>query len=282
MKRILCLLTAVIYVVMLCGCSTTYQAKMSPVETTAAVTPKETTAEPAVQQSAAPSPSETPGDWAANYTAFLEDNYDVITALWPEGLTGVGFIDLDLDGTPEMVLFDMGASATLGVQLFDYVDGKVWCVSSVQPDAAGAFGAEHMSALSVCASYFESFRLMRGNDGKPYFYVTSANGTIDSSWEEIIRFSSQDGFLTLQSVCYRDSLCNTETGLVIAETYEVGGTESTEEQYNKALSAEKAAKDLGYEAKGVFLWNDMSRYDTTCNGLLAMARDAAAAYTPIE
>ena len=97
--------------------------------------------------------------WAESYFTFLDDNFDILSALWPGGLTGVGFIDLDLDGTPEMLLFDQGASATLGVQLFDVSDGRVYCVSSVQESASGAFGGEHFSRVSVCASFFESFRL---------------------------------------------------------------------------------------------------------------------------
>ena len=38
---------------------------------------------------------------------------------------------------------------------------------------------------------------------------------------------------------------------------------------------------MDYDAAGVFLWSDMNRYDTTYDGFMAMARDAAEAYVPI-
>lgn len=284
MKRLGGLMAALLSLALLCAC-----ASKTPQETPAATPEFNTTEEQptapvtAVPTSESPIPTEAPGGWANLYTAFLDDNYDIISALWPEGLTGVGFIDLDLDGMPEMVLFDMGASATLGVQLFDCVDGQVVCVSSVHPDAAGAFGGGHMSPLSICTSYFESFRLVQDEDGTTCFSVVSANGSLESSWEEVIRFGcDENGYLTLWSVCYRDCLYDVETDQLVAETFEVGGVGCSEEEYTAARAASDAAHDLGYEAAGVFLWSDMTRYDITYDGLVAMACDAAEAYRTPE
>ena len=79
--------------------------------------------------------------WQDSYLAFLDDCYDIFAALWPDGISGLGFIDLDLDGTPELVVFDQGASATMGVHLFDLSGDWVYCVSSELDSAAGAFTA---------------------------------------------------------------------------------------------------------------------------------------------
>lgn len=219
--------------------------------------------------------------WADRYIDFIDDNYDVFAALWPEGLTGVGFIDLDLDGTPEMVVFDLGASATMGVQMFDIVEDHVQCVSSVLEDAAGAFGDEYFSKISVCASYFESFRLSN-TDGGYCFWVNSANGTLESSWDEIIRFDCVDGVLTPVSICSRYLESDVESGLVVTERYSVADEDSDAAGYAKAAAKYTEAEDAGYDAVGVFLWNNMSRYDTTYDGLMAMARDAAEQYAPPE
>ena len=218
--------------------------------------------------------------WAESYLAFIDNNYDIIAALWPEGLTGVGFIDLDLDGTPEMVVFDLGASATLGAQLFDVVDGEVYCISSVLDTAAGAFGDDYFSRISVCASYFEAFRLSYVGDAYT-FWISSSNGTLESSWDEIIRFDSTDGILTPESVCGRYLESDAETGLIVAQHYTAAGEETDEKAYEEAAAAYFGAGDTGYDAKGVFLWNDMNRYDTTYDGFLAMARDAAESYLPV-
>lgn len=226
-------------------------------------------------------PAEAAEGWQESYLTFLSDNYDIFAALWPEGLAGVGFMDLDLDGTPEMLIFDLGASATMGVQLFDLVDGQVYCVSSVMDSASGAFDPKYFTTVSVCASYFESFRLLRGEDGCA-FWVESANGTLESAWSEIIRFESAEGVLTPVSVCSRYLESNPETGVIFREEYTVGDAASDEEGYALAAMPYTQGEDMGYEGSGLFLWNNMKHYDTTYEGFMAMAEDAATAYRPLE
>lgn len=253
------------------------------------------TPEPTPEPSAAPEPLPTeeprlPGlelyeptqeDWAGLYRQFIEDNFDVIAALWPDGVSGVGFIDLDLDGLPEMILFDMGASATLGAQLFDIVGGTVVCVSSVSEAAAAAFGGEYFSPLFVCASYFEDFRLYSDDSGS-YFRVKSANGALETCWEEQIRFGcGEDGALVLSSLCRLETHSDVEGGVISAEYCQVAGQDCERSVYDQVQADIAAARDLDYEAVGAFLWNDMERYDTSLEGLLVMAEDAAAAYVPL-
>jgi hypothetical protein len=280
MKRLWMCVLALCLSVLLCACQTGSDLSYTP---TPAPTP-EATQTPA--PTATPEPEafqlpETPEGWADSYLTFLDDNYDIFAALWPEGLTGVGFLDLDLDGTPEMVVFDLGASATLGVQLFDLVDGQVYCVSSVLDSAAGAFGSEHFSTISLCTSYFESFRLCRTETGY-CFWVSSANGTLESTWDEIIRFDCVEGVLTPVSVCGRYLASDVDTGLVVTERYTVDGQASNQTAYDQAAAVYTQAQDLGYEAQGVFLWNDMSAYDTTYDGLMAMAQAAVESYVPLD
>lgn len=289
MKRLANFIWAMVIAVSLCGCGTAQGAEAAPAPET--ITPEETAAP--VETAAADTPAPTaqphpavletgePEDgWAEAYLAFLDDNYDIFAALWPDGITGVGFIDLDLDGTPEMIVFDQGASATLGVQFFDFIGGQVYCVSSVQEGAAGAFDDTYFSPVSVCASFFESFRLSKTADGY-CFWVTSANGTMESSWDEIIRFDCVDGVLTPVSVCARFLESDPESGQVVAERYTVSGETSDAVGYQAAAAEYTDAADTSHEARGVFLWNDMARYDTTYDGLMTMAQDAVEAYVPI-
>jgi len=285
MRRIVMLLLAAILLLVLSACGGGREAvpgaeTASPTERIEQTRVPETpapTKPPSPMVLTLPEPAE---GWAEAYIGFIDDNYDIFAALWPEGLTGVGFIDLDLDGTPEMVVFDQGASATLGVQLFDLIDGQVYCVSSVLDTAAGAFGDDYFSRISVCASFFEAFRLSFTSEGYT-FWVSSSNGTLESSWDEIIRFDSTDGVLTPESVCGRFIESDAETGLVTTRHYTVGGEESDEAAYNEAAIIYQGGEDMDYDAAGVFLWSDMNRYDTTYDGFMAMARDAAEAYVPI-
>lgn len=285
MKRVMILLMAAALLLGLAACGGTALPTETAAETpgptethTATPAPTPVPTEPPVPMVLQLPP--LPEGWADIYLSFLEDNYDIFAALWPDGLTGVGFIDLDLDGMPEMVIFDQGASATLGVQLFDVVDGQVYCVSSALDSAAGAFGGEYFSLLSVCTSYFEAFRLSYTDEGYT-FWITSSNGTLESSWDEIIRFDSTDGILTPESVCGRYLESDAETGQIVSQHYTVAGEEADEQAYSEAAAVYLSAGDMGYDAKGVFLWNDMNRYDTTYDGFMAMARDAAEGYVPI-
>ncbi len=282
MKRFAALLLAA----MLCAlCACGGQASGSaatpvPVEEAAATPVPSATEPPAAEAESVTALPETAEGWQDAYLTFLSDNYDIFAALWPEGLSGVGFIDLDLDGTPEMLVFDLGASATLGVQLFDLVGGQVHCVSSGLDSAAGAFGEEYFTPLAICASYFDAFRLTETEEGY-VFWVQSANGTLESAWDEIIRFESRDGVLVPVSVCSRYLESNVETGEVIAENYTVAGGTADAEGYARAAEPYVSGTDGGYEAVGMFLWDNMKRYDTTYDGFMAMARDAATAYMPL-
>ncbi len=224
--------------------------------------------------------SQPAAGWQDAYLSFLDSHYDTFAYLWPDGMSGVGFIDLDLDGTPEMIVFDQGASATLGAQFFDLVNGQVYCVSSVLDAADGAFDGTYMSPVDVCASFFESFRLSRTADGW-CFWVDSANGTMETTWDEIVRFDCVGGVLTPASVCYRYLEFDPNSGLVVSEQYTAAGAPTDAFGYDTAAGGYMDAQDAGYDAAGVFLWNDMDRYGASHDGLMAMARDAAAAYRPI-
>ncbi|MCD8116488.1 MAG: hypothetical protein LUE21_05140 [Oscillospiraceae bacterium] len=295
MKRLIMILLAMAAALSLCACSgqnqeeagqtTAPPATAEPLATetaqvTASVSTEESAAS-AIPSSVEPlSIPEAVDGWQESYLAFLDDNYDIFAALWPEGMTGVGFVDLDLDGTPEMIVFDQGASATLGAQLFDLVDGQVACVSSTLDSASGAFGDEYFTTVSVCTSYFEAFRLSYTVDDGWCFWVDSANGTLESTWNEIIRFDCENGALTPVSVCTRYLESDEETGLVVVESYTVSGQEAQASDYDGAANIYLYGQDAGYEAAGVFLWSDNS-YDTTYDGLMAMARAAVDAYKPI-
>lgn len=288
MRRFFAVMLMLGIFVSLCACG----GAAEPVQSAPVPTPEPAAAAATPEPDAIPEESILPEEpeqtlpeaaegWQESYLTFLSDNYDIFAALWPEGLSGVGFIDLDLDGTPEMLVFDLGASATMGVQLFDLVDGQVYCISSVMDSATGAFDPTHFTTVSVCASYFESFRLIRSEEGLS-FWVESANGTLESTWSEIIRFDCADGVLVPVSVCSRYLESNPETGVVFREEYTVGGDASDEEGYALAAVPYTQGEDMGYEGSGLFLWNNMKHYDTTYDGFMAMAEDAATAYSPLN
>ncbi len=206
---------------------------------------------------------------------FIDENYDSLSAACFGGIAGVGFIDLDLDGCIEMLLFDAGASASMGVQFFDVFDDKVECVSANMSPMAEAFGGEHITDIVVNANYFDDFRLMESADkSQRFFQVVSFNGAADFSYHELIRFGSTNGVLTLNSLAYICEDFDIDSGEVLSAEYKLSGKACTSEEYYAALDLmAKEATDTGLEAKGVFMWEDPS-YAADKAGLLAMT-DAA-------
>lgn len=221
-------------------------------------------------------------DWAEAYTAFLEENHETLSQTCFGGVAGVGFIDLDLDNTPELVLFDSGASAYMGVQLFDLTDSGVVCVSASSVETGLAFGGGTLSPLYVNALFFDDFRLMESEDGTRWFQVLSRNGAEDFYYHELLRFSpGEGGCMVPESIWYKHMTVDPATGKETGGTYTVAGESVSAKGLAAAeKAAEKAGQDTGYTAAGAFLWTDKSfGYDR--DGFMAMVRAAVENYIPI-
>ena len=211
------------------------------------------------------------------FRSFIDENYDALSAACFGGIAGVGFIDLDLDGCIELLLFDAGASASMGVQFFDVIGGEVQCVSANMLPMAESFGKDHLTDTTVNANYFDDFRLMKDKaTGERFFQVVSFNGAADFSYRELIRFGRDGEALTLTPLSYIHEDYDIDTGEVTATEYKLSGLICSEEEYLAALAkTAEEETDTGLEAAGVFLW-ESSAYSADRAGLLAMT-DAALA-----
>lgn len=212
---------------------------------------------------------------AAVFRTFLSERYAELAGALYGGIAGVGFIDLDCDGGMEMLLFDAGASASMGVQIFDIIDGEVECISANIATVGERFGGDHFTETFVNANLFEDFRLMENKQtGESFFLVSSGNGARDSSYTELIRFSADGEVLTLTGVAYRYEEYDEDSGEIKSVSYKVGGREASKEEY-MALTGKiySEAEDTGLEAKGVFAW-ESDAYTEGLDGLLAMADKA--------
>ena len=209
------------------------------------------------------------------FLSFLSDNYNAFASVMYSGIAGIGFVDLDCDGGMEMIVFDAGASAAMGLQLFDIIDGKVECVSANLSDIGEQFGGEHFSKTSVNANYFDDFRLMANKQtGEKFFSITSGNGAVDFAYSELIRFGADGENLSLTSVCYKYEDFDENTGDVTDANYRVGEKVCEEAEYSGVKTAfEEENEDTQLEIKGVFAW-ESSSYTDGLDGLLAMAEKA--------
>ncbi|MGI6013983.1 MAG: hypothetical protein ACOX7K_06835 [Oscillospiraceae bacterium] len=220
-------------------------------------------------------------NWEEIYTNFLSENYDRLMDSCSVGIVGVGFIDLDMDGIPELLLFDSGSSAAMGVQFFDIVNGTVTCVSANVAGVGEAFGGDYLSNTVVNTNYFKNFRLMLNNEtGEQYFCIDSSNGAMDFYYRETIQFSAKNGVLSLSSLFYTKETFQEESTEVAETEYKINGETCTMETYQATVEAFYSTNtDTQYSANGVFTWD--GDYSNTRDGLLSMTADAAALYTPI-
>lgn len=261
-------------------------AATAPVAETEPVAPEPTEVpvtetEPPAEPVDTPKPTQEPVDWESVYLAFLETNFDRLNESFLGGVAGVGFIDLDLDDIPELLLFDVGASASMGVQFFDIINGTVECVSANIQGVGEAFGGAGYSTVYVNCNYYDDFRLMQAEDGSRFYCVESGNGAIDFSYKELITFSSSDGTLALSNEMYKRTEYDDEGNEVFSRC-EIAGQDCTPEEYQSAYDGFfEANADTGHLAAGVFIWEDSS-YGQNYEGVLAMMKAAITVYVPVQ
>lgn len=230
---------------------------------------------PSAEPSALPTPALEDSEAVVIYRSFLNDNYEGLSEACFGGIAGIGFVDLDNDGSREMVLFDAGASASMGVQFFDIIGGRVQCVSANMQPMGEAFGGDHFTDVYVNANLMEDFRLMEDNaTGERFFLVESANGNTEFSYHELIRFGSDSGALTLTALTYKYEEYNDETGETTLARYRVSGGDADEAAYTAATDKLYSdSKDVGLECRGVFMWESPD-YTDGFKGFMAMAEKA--------
>lgn len=220
--------------------------------------PSKTPESPEISESPDPSPAPSDGDaeTAALFRDFVYNNYDKLAELTGNSISGIGFIDLDLDGDREMLLFDDGASASMGVNIFDVTDDGIRCISANMEALATEFGNGETSAITINANLMEDFRLLENTEtGERFFVVESYNGNIESSFSELIRFDRTDSGLDLCSVYYKYEEYDTDTGEVINQSFRVGSTDAMISGYNTFVANFNSDNaDLGLECVGVFIW----------------------------
>ena len=244
--------------------------------------PSAETASPSKSPSFSPVPSPSPSvDNTGReeiFRTFLSENYQKLSDSFSGGIAGIGFIDLDLDGGMEMIVFDTGASAAMGAQFFDIANGKVECISANMDAVGKAFGGSDMSAVIVNANHFNDFRLMKDKStGEKFFIVSSGNGAADFSYSELIRFGSKNGVLTLESLLYKYETTDVDSGAVTGDIYKIKGKAAAGSAYESAYAAfYNNAEDLGFDAKGVLTLESDSA--SSKEGLIAMAVKALSLY----
>ncbi len=286
MRKIRCILIAVLLVSLLCSCGSEglISASSSPSDSASGTANTSQTDIPEITAAPSASPSHSIPQLDNKprfnlFLAFLSDNYQELSDAFFGGISGIGFIDLDLDGGVEMLIFDAGASAAMGVQFFDIVDGKVECVSANMEEVGRTFGGENFSSVVVNANHFSDFCLMQDKKtSEKFFIVESGNGAADFSYSELIRFGNDHGVLTLDSLMYKHEDYDLDTGALKDESFKLAGKSSDKDEYGAAYRKVFGSTDkLSYTAMGAFLW-ERENYSNGKDGLVAMANAAQTLY----
>ena len=251
------------------GCSETEEAPPAP------------TAAPTALPEFVPSTVETAThDEFELYRDFLELNYVPLTTACGF-ISGVGLCDLDLDGSAELLLFDAGASSSMGVQFFDIEDGKAVCVSASRVEVGSQFkGSSFDKRHYVDTVDFAAFRLIELADGQLFFTVTSRNGDDALRFTERFRFG-RDGndMLTLSCLCCANEGYDADTGERKYAVYTRDDATLSDAEYASINAALDSAADLGCTPSGFFIW-DAESFSSEYSGVMAMYDAAAAGYVP--
>ncbi|MEA4895167.1 MAG: hypothetical protein VB064_07880 [Oscillospiraceae bacterium] len=286
MRKIRCIIILTLLVSLLCSCGSEghVSASISPSSGSSGApgaSPTDITGNAAspVPSPVQPVPQLDNGPRFDLFLAFLSDNYQELYDAFYGGISGIGFIDLDLDGGVEMLIFDAGASAAMGVQFFDIIGGEVECVSANMDAVGKTFGGEHFSTTIVNANHFDDFRLMEDKATKEkFFIVKSGNGAADFSYSELIRFENDNCTLTLKSLMYEYTEYDADTGAPISASFKLAGKSAGKDEYDTEYKKFfDSAEELPYTAMGAFLW-EHENYESGKDGLLAMASAAQALY----
>ncbi len=286
MRRIYCILVLILVFSLLCSCGSEGLSSISGLPSGDSTVTESTSPTDITGETATPAPTPTQGTAVDNdarfniFRSFLSDNYQKLSDAFFNGISGIGFIDLDLDGGVEMLIFDAGASAAMGLQFFDIIDDKVECVSANMDAVGEAFGGDHLSKVIVNANRFDDFRLMQDKKmGQKFFIVDSGNGAADFSYNELIRFGNDNGVLTLKSLMYKYDEYDIDSGELKSESFKVSGKDVEKAKYDAANSAFfSGSEDSSYTAMGAFLW-EKDDYGAGLEGLLTMADKAWLLYS---
>ena len=255
-KRILYMLLASV-LCLLAGCAGTAKPTSTPA-------PAESPAVPAVTPTQAPV-----SDWAALYRSFLENTELPLPLSY--GVTAVGLCDLDFDVTPELILFDQGASAACGVHFYDIddVDTVVY--------VSGNSDAQPLSSISVSATGAADFHLLSLPDGSKMFYCDSGNGNDQFLFRACIAFERGET-LELREVAWWSGDYDEASGDYLPTDYRVDGKDATKDEYTKALDTFfDGTEELPCPLALIRLFD--GDYSSDVSGLLAMYDDTCAAYT---
>lgn len=260
MKKLLCLLLSVLLLLSAAACGAPPQEPDTP---------------------DGPSPA-APTDWYTAYADFVDGYYDALLAACGQ-ISGFAFLDLDRDGTPELLVYDAGASAAMGVSFFDLDGDEPVCVScgfdETLLDQLPVRAGKQAGEIAVNANGAASFRLLEDPaDGTQFYLAESGNGALDFSWRELIRFGCDaDGLLTLESLMYRRDTYDPVTLDSTGSACTVAGEPAGADAYDAAYAAFFAGvRETGFSVPDVFLWT--GDYAQTHDGCMAMLRDAADAY----
>ena len=288
MKRILSLILLAAIFMSITACQKPVEETQAPETATVkeSVAPVEETEKQPEETASLAESSETPMpsdeiDWSGIYTDFFDTGFDKLQESFFGSIAGIVFIDLDLDNTPEMLVYDLGASASMGVQIFDIIGGSVECVSANMSTVGDTFGGDNLSQVYVNCNSFTDFRLMESADGERFFAVESGNGAIDFSYKELIIFGlANNGAVTLKQELYMYSEYD-DDGNETTARYEADGVSCTADEYTPKYEAFFSDnKDLDYEASGRFFLSDKA-YTQDYDGIMLMVKDAISVYVRI-
>ncbi len=229
MKKILMLFWVMTFIITVCGCSVVKLDRPSPDEK-----PDKVALESGAWKKAF-------GEFLLDLNGKNQEDYEVINY--------VSLNDLNLDGVPELIVSDDGASAACSFAIFQLIDEKVekvWGYSSLFE--GGPQQSEDGEFVNFYSVFDDDFLTLCKNreTGELAYVMETENGNSEGSFESIFLLTEVDGkIVPVERFFYEDrsDLAEKEK----ADSYYVDKKPVTEKEYEKAYDRfEKLWKETDY------------------------------------
>lgn len=195
-------------------------------------------------------------DYKEIYFDFLKD--ELITK---NNWIGATLADLNLDGTPELIMYDGGASASAGVNVFQIIDNKVQLRSGYYgkySDTYQYLNKDYLLDLSFMGwspSDFNedeeyTFSLRRNIDTGKLMYIHFCWEAAAAFEESTLLCFSEDALVDVYEKSYKDIVMDEGTFDIISSDYRIDGNAVSAEDYDAAYNEFLDTwQDTGYELK---------------------------------
>lgn len=149
-------------------------------------------------------------------------------------LYGIGLSDLDLDGIPELIIYDGGASSAHGVNIFQIINGEAELRYGMHYRDMNYFSKTYFENLDIpiTANYGDSDDLaLYVKNNIPIYILRSHNNDGNEEYIQYYTFKNIDGKITAKNIA-EQNIISEESGRILSISYKLNGNECEQFEFD--------------------------------------------------